>query len=541
VALKSRFAARAKKRQRARVPRRAARYAKAPRPPAGAELAYRTFLAGVVKTWAKRGTALLLPAAAAITERTDAKEGAAALASLKAYGNSLARSSGPLIGATAKKIDRGSRVEFDRLGIKVRDAEPWLERTIPHWRDENIGLIKTLFSSQTDKLSELLEQGEGRRYESLAKDIESRFGITVRHADLIARDQTLKLNAQITQGRMLAVGIEKYIWTTTGDERVRPMHEDLDGETFSWDDPPVTNEQGDRNHPGEDYQCRCVAYPVIPELDEAPAPEDGSPAEEPTTPEPIEPATPEDATVVFQRADELIDALEVRASGRLVDAEGARDLLRDQVQQTFPGAVLKKTGQHAAIAVDANLKKIGAAGSLRVADGYMRVAPGIADDARRALKLIKSRGYNPDNPSHKQWIDALQTFVHEELHAHSLASGTSLHGIGLVLEEVGTELNARRVLNEIEPLTKRGHPFRAYDDYINKVVNIVSAHAEISSEVAQAATAAAHERAAITATREPFAAARDVLDAWAAELPVTKDQRSAIVRDLQFVGPKLFR
>ena len=32
---------------------------------------------------------------------------------------------------------------------------------------------------------------------------------------------------------------------------------------FEWDNPPITNEKGDRNNPHEDWQCRCEAIFVI--------------------------------------------------------------------------------------------------------------------------------------------------------------------------------------------------------------------------------------------------------------------------------------
>jgi uncharacterized protein with gpF-like domain len=41
------------------------------------------------------------------------------------------------------------------------------------------------------------------------------------------------------------------------------MHRALEGTVHSYNDPPVTNKQGDRNHPGGDYQCACQAEPVI--------------------------------------------------------------------------------------------------------------------------------------------------------------------------------------------------------------------------------------------------------------------------------------
>ena len=107
----------------------------------------------------------------------------------------------------------------------------------------------------------------GTRVEDLRKQIRERFDVTRSKADLLARDQVLKLNAQITQTRQRQAGISEYRWSASNDERVREYHRELDGSIFRWDDPPITNEDGDRNAPGEDYQCRCVAIPILPPLD----------------------------------------------------------------------------------------------------------------------------------------------------------------------------------------------------------------------------------------------------------------------------------
>jgi SPP1 gp7 family putative phage head morphogenesis protein len=101
----------------------------------------------------------------------------------------------------------------------------------------------------------------GGHVEGLQQAIEDEFGFSARRANLIARDQVLKLNGQLTQTRQVNAGIEEYIWTTSGDERVRDEHKDKEGQTFSWNDPPP-----DTGHPAEDYQCRCTAFPIIPEL-----------------------------------------------------------------------------------------------------------------------------------------------------------------------------------------------------------------------------------------------------------------------------------
>lgn len=137
---------------------------------------------------------------------------------------------------------------------------------IAQFRDNNLALIKSLDSEAVDRLRTLLETAEkdAARVETLRAQIVEAFGATRSHADLIARDQVLKLNGQITEDRQTGAGIMQYTWSTSGDERVRPGHEELDGTVQSWSDPPEVDEKsGRRAHPGGDYQCRCVAIPEL--------------------------------------------------------------------------------------------------------------------------------------------------------------------------------------------------------------------------------------------------------------------------------------
>ena len=74
----------------------------------------------------------------------------------------------------------------------------------------------------------------------------------------LTRDQTSKLTGQLNQARQTELGIARYRWQTSGDERVRPTHNDNDGQVFAWNSPPPAT-----GHPGEDVQCRCGAIAVI--------------------------------------------------------------------------------------------------------------------------------------------------------------------------------------------------------------------------------------------------------------------------------------
>lgn len=158
----------------------------------------------------------------------------------------------------AVRTVKHSKHEFKRLGIDVRQ-EPTMTPLMNGWRRDNVSLIKNMQQQQLDKIEAILSDGYGRRAESIAKDIENAVNVSESRAELIARDQVLKLHAKVTRYRQMSAKIKKYVWTTSNDERVRPEHEELEGETFSWDG------EGDpeEGHPGDAVNCRCVAYPIL--------------------------------------------------------------------------------------------------------------------------------------------------------------------------------------------------------------------------------------------------------------------------------------
>jgi SPP1 gp7 family putative phage head morphogenesis protein len=224
--------------------------------PDGAILAYKRILFAALDEAQERIERLIAPKLKKIEQRADAKPKRGALDVTTAE-----------ISIIFQRVDRHAAGETKRLiGLPTSIPKKLEER----FRKENVALIKSIAEDQLDQVTELLDDAfeAGDDVDTVRAKVKERFDVSKSRADLIARDQVLKLNSQITQARQRSVGIESYIWSTSNDERVRPGHDDLEGETFRWDDPPVTNEEGDRNHPGEDYQCRCVAIPVLPEAEE---------------------------------------------------------------------------------------------------------------------------------------------------------------------------------------------------------------------------------------------------------------------------------
>ncbi len=167
-----------------------------------------------------------------------------------------------------RAITQSNGTDLERiLNISFSDESPDVLALLQEWREENLRLIQSLSNDVVDQVSEQITQAtiRGTRVETLRRLIQNRFNVARSRAELIAVDQTLKANAALTRVRHQEAGITQYVWSTSRDERVRDRHRDLEGRVFDWDSPPVTNDKGERNHPGEDIRCRCVAIAVIPD------------------------------------------------------------------------------------------------------------------------------------------------------------------------------------------------------------------------------------------------------------------------------------
>lgn len=148
------------------------------------------------------------------------------------------------------------------LSAYLRNSPNIVER-VNELTVSNIQLIKSIRTQYLDKVQnsvmQAMVQGTlnkdlAEQLKKLGKDVENR-------AMLIARDQSSKLNAALTRARHEEVGIKKYMWSTSGDERVRASHAEKDGQIFEYTNPPA-----DTGHPGHDVNCRCVQIPVLDDV-----------------------------------------------------------------------------------------------------------------------------------------------------------------------------------------------------------------------------------------------------------------------------------
>ena len=146
--------------------------------------------------------------------------------------------------------------------------------------NKNVSLVKSIPDEFFKQIEAEIYNGvsNGATYGSIAKrisgikDISSVFGKLSNRTKFIARNEVENINAALVKKRSEKVGLKKFIWQTSRDERVRGnpagtypnakcSHYKLDGEVFTWANGAKCG--GKDIYPGSDFNCRCVAINII--------------------------------------------------------------------------------------------------------------------------------------------------------------------------------------------------------------------------------------------------------------------------------------
>ncbi|WP_419687390.1 phage minor head protein [Burkholderia theae] len=134
---------------------------------------------------------------------------------------------------------------------------------------EQVGLIRSIPLEAAERVHRLTIEAleDSTRAAAISKEIQRSGEVAKSRADLIARTEVSRAATSLTEARALAVGSTHYIWRTSGDSDVRAGHRAMEGKVCAWDDPPEVDENGRvmRFHPGQIWNCRCWAEPIISE------------------------------------------------------------------------------------------------------------------------------------------------------------------------------------------------------------------------------------------------------------------------------------
>ena len=137
---------------------------------------------------------------------------------------------------------------------------------------DNVDLIQSLPLEAAIKIQRLalknLYTGK-QRAEGLADAIQKIGQMTRSRAMLIARTEVSRVTTGLTKARAEELDLNWYVWRTSRDVRVRHSHSIMDNVLVKWSDPASPERlNGDKRvygyyNPGEIFNCRCFAQPLI--------------------------------------------------------------------------------------------------------------------------------------------------------------------------------------------------------------------------------------------------------------------------------------
>lgn len=173
-----------------------------------------------------------------------------------------------LFDADLWKTERKFQESIKSITVAPKVTAETRARLSAEYNDNMQLYITDFLEKEIKELRKTVEQRAfaGDRYEGLIKTIKESYGVSDRKAKFLARQETSLMMTKYKQVRYQDAGVNKYKWRCVVGSAlhpVRPMHKAHDNKIFTWDNPPVINEKGERKNPGQDYNCRCVAIPVV--------------------------------------------------------------------------------------------------------------------------------------------------------------------------------------------------------------------------------------------------------------------------------------
>lgn len=166
---------------------------------------------------------------------------------------------------TIKDLDALFKEGIKNISIAPELTDEMVQNLAEGWSNNLNLYIKEWTQDSIQRLRQRIWNNalNGYRSMNLIQEIQHDYNISENKAKFLARQETSLLMSKFREERYKSAGIQRYRWSTSGDNRVRERHKQLNGLIFDWNNPPIVDELGHRAHPGEDYNCRCVAIPLV--------------------------------------------------------------------------------------------------------------------------------------------------------------------------------------------------------------------------------------------------------------------------------------
>jgi SPP1 gp7 family putative phage head morphogenesis protein len=174
----------------------------------------------------------------------------------------------PLIDKTMYRYEKDFKKTVESISVKANLTAEQMAEFNKTYTDNLRLYIADFVEKETAELRKNMKKRalSGFRSESAIQEIQKSYGVSYNKAKFLARQETSLALSAFRETRYKSVGLNKYKWKCVAGSPLHPvrsMHKIHDGKIFSWDKPPVVNDKGDRKNPGEDYNCRCVAIPIV--------------------------------------------------------------------------------------------------------------------------------------------------------------------------------------------------------------------------------------------------------------------------------------
>lgn len=184
------------------------------------------------------------------------------------------------------KVDRDFHKSIKNITVAPKLSAEDRKRIADEWQNNMKLWITDFTKKEIIELRKNIQESvfKGNRYNAAIKTIYDSYGVSQNKAKFLARQETSLLMTKFKQTRYEAAGVMEYKWGAvagTPKHPTRPWHRALaensnaskttsDGKCvkgiYRWSDPPNTAGPGEApraNNPGQDYNCRCYAKPIV--------------------------------------------------------------------------------------------------------------------------------------------------------------------------------------------------------------------------------------------------------------------------------------
>lgn len=170
----------------------------------------------------------------------------------------IKKASDSVVAISLKEMSRSAQ---KTLGFDIKVSSSFFEEKVLDWDDRTEKALREYADTIAERVGKSTTEAQIRYISGIVKN----------GAKKMSRLTVTELNGAVSEQIQHILGNDRYVWATARDDRVRPCHRSFDGKTFFWNDPPeIWEMKGGRRvytgrhcHPGQDYNCRCMAITVF--------------------------------------------------------------------------------------------------------------------------------------------------------------------------------------------------------------------------------------------------------------------------------------